>query len=235
MNRPGDRIIGVLGGMGPMAGAWFMQRLGSLTPAQDDSEHVPAILVNDPRVPDRVAPILGRGADPLPAMLAGVTRLEAAGAGAVAIACNTAHRWHGEIASATSLTVLDMVAAAVEELSSRPVTGPVGLLATRGTVAAGIYQRALAARGHEILLATEELDRACVLPAIAAVKAGAMEKAEKSAREAARQMQAAGAREILVACTELSVCWPRDFRKASVDACDALARAALHWAGALPL
>jgi aspartate racemase len=92
MNRPGDRIIGVLGGMGPMAGAWFMQRLVSLTPAQDDSEHVPAILVNDPRVPDRVAPILGRGADPLPAMLAGVTRLEAAGAGAVAIACNTAHR-----------------------------------------------------------------------------------------------------------------------------------------------
>ena len=46
-------FLGVLGGMGPMAGAAFMARLTALTEASSDQEHIPAILWSDPRVPDR--------------------------------------------------------------------------------------------------------------------------------------------------------------------------------------
>ncbi|MEM7225874.1 MAG: amino acid racemase [Pseudomonadota bacterium] len=228
MADTGERIVGVLGGMGPLAGAWFMQRLVVLTPPREERAHVPAILINDPRVPDRVAPLLeGRGENPLPAMVQGVRRLEAAGAGLVAIPCNTAHGWHAEIAAATSLPVLNMV----EIAAQAPLESPVGLLATRGTIQAGFYQSALAARGLRVLLAPEQINDDHVLPAIAAVKVGDMATAQEESRAAERALKAQGARSILLACSELSVCWPEDLRAGTLDACDALARAALRWAG----
>lgn len=229
-----DRIIGVLGGMGPLAGAWFMQRLVDLTPAERDADHVPAILVNDPRVPDRVAPITGEGASPVPAMLEGIGRLAGAGAGIVAIACNTAHRWHGEVADASPVPVLDMIAATADALAPRPTPGPVGLLATRGMIAAGLYQSALAARGLAVVVADDDLNESAVLPAIAAVKAGRMTEAESAARKAVQGMKEQGAQTLFVACTELSVCWPQDLRATTIDSCDELARAVLRWAGVSP-
>ena len=50
-----DRVLGVLGGMGPLASAQFMLRLTLLTRAAQDQDHIPAVLWSDPRVPDRTA------------------------------------------------------------------------------------------------------------------------------------------------------------------------------------
>ena len=80
------RFLGVLGGMGPMAGAVFMQRLVALTDSPSDQQHVPAILWNDPRVPDRPAGFAGAGPDPLPWMKNGVSKLVQAGAAALVVA-----------------------------------------------------------------------------------------------------------------------------------------------------
>ena len=51
-------VIGVLGGMGPAATVDFMAKLIRLTPAAREQDHLPVVVVSDPRVPDRVAPIL---------------------------------------------------------------------------------------------------------------------------------------------------------------------------------
>ena len=53
--RMTDKVLGVLGGMGPLASAQFMVRLTLLTPAERDQDHIPAVLWSDPRVPDRNA------------------------------------------------------------------------------------------------------------------------------------------------------------------------------------
>ena len=71
------RILGVLGGMGPLASACFMQRLTLLTPAERDQDHIPTILWSDPRVPDRTAARVAGGEDPLPALVRGIRGLEA--------------------------------------------------------------------------------------------------------------------------------------------------------------
>ena len=68
-------MLGVLGGMGPLASAQFMLRLTLLTPAIRDQDHIPAVLLSDPRVPERSAARLAGGADPLPALLRGVRGL----------------------------------------------------------------------------------------------------------------------------------------------------------------
>ena len=50
-----ERVLGVLGGMGPLASAHFMLRLTQLTPAERDQDHIPTVLWSDPRIPDRIA------------------------------------------------------------------------------------------------------------------------------------------------------------------------------------
>ena len=41
-------VLGVLGGMGPLAGATFAARLVQLTPVTADQAHIPVLLRNDP-------------------------------------------------------------------------------------------------------------------------------------------------------------------------------------------
>jgi hypothetical protein len=69
-----------------------MSRLVTATPAQDDADHIPPIVDTNTRVPSRVAaPIEGGGTDPAPVLAATAKRPGEAGAGALAMLCNTAH------------------------------------------------------------------------------------------------------------------------------------------------
>ncbi|WP_238296303.1 aspartate/glutamate racemase family protein, partial [Methylobacterium soli] len=78
-------MLGVLGGMGPMATVDFMGKVVRNTPAARDQEHIPMIVSSAVRIPDRTEAILGRGPDPVPALRAALRQLEAAGATRIAI------------------------------------------------------------------------------------------------------------------------------------------------------
>lgn len=95
------RLIGVLGGMGPLATIDFMQKVIDATPAERDQDHVPLIVYSVPQIPDRVGAACAGTDEPLPAMLAGIRTLEKAGVEAIAIACNTAHAWYDQLAAST--------------------------------------------------------------------------------------------------------------------------------------
>src|SRR3954466_8138774 len=152
-----EKILGVLGGMGPLASAQFMLRLTLLTPAERDQDHIPAVLWSDPRVPDRNAARLGIGPDPLPSLVRGLHGLAAAGCGAVAIPCNTAHGWIDGMRAATRLPILHIVEAAAEALRHQGIApGPIGVMGTAATLAMGLYQEGLRADGWVVSVPTEE-------------------------------------------------------------------------------
>ena len=64
-------MIGILGGMGPLATADFFAKVIAATKAARDEDHVPLLIQSDPRIPGRPAAILRGGPSPLPALLAG--------------------------------------------------------------------------------------------------------------------------------------------------------------------
>jgi aspartate racemase len=229
------KILGVLGGMGPLASAQFMLRLTLLTPAERDQEHIPAVLWSDPRVPDRTAARLGTGEDPLPSLLRGIRGLEAAGCGAIAIPCNTAHGWHAAMQAETALPILHIVEATADELARLGVAeGPIGVMGTAATLAMRLYQQGLERRGWHCLVpdAAEMAER--VTPGIALVKANRVAEAYAPLAEAARSLMARGARAVVLGCTEipLGIAAGPAPPFPVADSIDALARASITWARA---
>lgn len=229
-----DRILGVLGGMGPLASAHFMTRLTLLTPATTDQEHIPAILWSDPRVPDRTSARRG-GADPLPALLRGIKGLVAAGSQAIAVPCNTAHGWFDEMSAEAGVPLLHIVEAAATELRKVVSSGrTVAVMGTAATLEMRLYQDRLAALGWKVITPEAGEMARLVSPAIAAVKSNRVNEAYAPLAEAVRALARRGAEALVLGCTEIPLGiqagpW-RSLPVPLVDTIDSLAIAAIAWA-----
>jgi len=228
-----EKLLGVLGGMGPLASAHFMLRLTVLTPAARDQEHIPTVLWSDPRVPDRTAGKLAGGADPLPWLLRGVRGLRAAGSGAIAIPCNTAHGWYDAMA-AEGVPILHIVDAAAAALRAVAPDGVVGVMGTAGTLAMRLYQDRLERQGWRCIVPTDAEMAARVTPAIAAVKANRVGEAYAPLAAVVQSLAARGARAVVLGCTEIPLGiqagpW-QTLGVPLVDTIDALALASIGWA-----
>ena len=213
--------IGVLGGMGPLATADFLAKLVYATPATRDQDHFPVSVDSTPQIPDRVAALEGRGADPLPALVAAARRLEASGCALIAMPCNTAHLWHARLAERLSVPLLHMVDAVNGELGAARL---VGILGTTATLRHGLYQRHPGS-ARAWLLPDESEMNSLVMPGIAAVKCGDLVAGRRLLRSAARKLACRGAEAIVLACTEVPLVLAADEVPVRlVDATFALAR-----------
>lgn len=233
--EPGSmRCVGVLGGMGPLAGATYVLRLVQLTPAARDQEHIPVILVNDPSVPDRTAARLAGGASPLPAMVRSIETLVKAGADCIAIPCNTAHLWFDELQKASAKPLLHIVEAVIQDLCRHDIhQGTIGILGTPATLKFGLYQNMLTAAGYTPIVPDQDEIQRLLVPAIAAVKANQLEAAYDPLIEAVHALERKGAQAAVLGCTELPLALPQA-RRAQLgivltDSIDALALSAIDW------
>jgi aspartate racemase len=216
--------------MGPLATADFYTKLVRLTPARTDQEHPRVIIDSNPKIPDRTAGLFRQGPDPTPHLVATARGLVRAGAGVIAIPCNSAHAFLVPIRNAVGVPVLDMmeeVAAVTAALRPRPRA--VGLLATLGTIRSGLYHRALARRGIAVVESASAED-ARVQAAIKSVKAGDLgRRVRERVRAAATALTRRGAGAIILGCTELPLVMAAgDVAVPVLDGTEILAAAALR-------
>jgi aspartate racemase len=200
-----SRLVGILGGMGPLATVDLMAKIIAHTPATRDQDHVPVVAWNVPQVPDRQRALAGDGPSPLPAMLEGIARLNEAGATCIAIACNTAHHWHAELQAASAAPILHIARITLQVLQREQIAGPVGLIATHGTLAAGLYQDLLEPAGIECLSPDAAQMDALFVPGCYAIKRGAVMEGGRLLDALAEALVARGATRLLLACTEVPV------------------------------
>jgi aspartate racemase len=228
---PARSVIGVLGGMGPAATGDLFLKIVAETPAEADQDHIPVIVYSDPRVPDRTEALLYKGEDPVPWLVRGARQLERMGVSFIVIPCNTAHAFLERVEPEIGIPVLSMIDATAESISAQfPRARRVGLLATTGTIEAGIYQAALRRRGLEAIVPDDERQEHCVMPAIRAVKANNRHESVTSRLvEAAESLEQRGAHLILAACTEIPLALAADdLHVPLVDATAELAKAAVR-------
>lgn len=231
-----EPVLGVLGGMGPVATADFLLRLARLTPATRDQDHLPTIVYSDPQTPDRSDAIVAGGPSPLPALARGVDFLNRSGCALVAIPCNSAHYWYEDLAARSGVPIVHIADATSAELAGR--TGqPVGVMGTDGTIRSRIYQQRLGAAGISVIDLTDLGDANPVMRGIRAMKAGEERLARDNLQAAGRELVRRGATTLVLACTDVSAALAGVGAVAGapvLDAADCLARTSLVKLGRQP-
>jgi aspartate racemase len=206
--------VGILGGMGPAAGADFARLF--VTACADHMRHQ-GIAVSDQAfpehwlaqvpVPDRSSalgsPGFG-GHQPLEPMLQAIGKLAALGATAIAVACNTAHAWHGELQKRfPQLEVLHVAREVAHTLAARGVR-QVGLLATQGTYNAGLYTEAFAQAGVQCHSPLPEEREQLMHGIYSGVKVGDMGTAHSTFASVAEALaKRHGLQTLVLGCTEI--------------------------------
>lgn len=199
------RRIGILGGMGPEATILLMQKVVKAVSAHDDADHIPLLVDQNPQVPSRIQRLIeGTGEDPAPVLAQMAARLQAAGAQALAMPCNTAHHYASTIRAAAGIPFLDMVALSVDHAAQLAGEGSrIGVLASPAVRRVGLLDAALQARGLSALYPTNE---AVLLEAIRKIKAfGPDAVVSETLRAVSADLLANGAEIQMIACTEFSL------------------------------
>ena len=115
------KTLGILGGMGPMATACFMERITAMTAADTDQEQIPVIVYSNTQIPDRSAYLLGRpqAENPVTALRQTAHFLDGA-CDYIAMPCVTAHAFYTQIQQELSHAVLfNMVELTVQSLKAQ--------------------------------------------------------------------------------------------------------------------
>lgn len=197
--------LGIIGGLGPLASADFYFKLTRMTKALRDNEHLPAVILSVPQLPDRTEAILAGHDGPLAPLQAAVSTLNALGVACIAMPCNTAHHWYDELAANSRAQIIHIGDAVVAEIRRSVDRGRVANLATRGTLVSGFYQKRISAAEFDLCLPAHPEFQERVDNAIALVKAGSIAEAAAETERALHLAQLAGADAAVLGCTELSV------------------------------
>ncbi|WP_018694107.1 aspartate/glutamate racemase family protein [Algicola sagamiensis] len=160
------KTLGILSGMGPETGAYFLQQFTALHhSAKRDQDHPPVILFSNTQVPCRVQALIAQGPTPVPEIVRSLQQLERMGADFAIILCNTAHAYFDTIQSHVNIPLFNLVQHACEMIEQRftPMRAinnthnkenkgqsKVMLLGTTGTVHSHVYQDHSRSRNYEL-------------------------------------------------------------------------------------
>lgn len=207
-NTQQQALLGILGGMGPLATVDFLTKLTRLTPAHCDQDHLPWITISQPGIPDRSAAIKAGCNIPSLYLTKGVAWLAEQGVQLIAVPCNTSHFWFDLMQEVSPVPILHIADATIEELQRHKKQmgsmGAIAILATRGTMQAGIYSKRLLATGFELAIISE--DEQCVVDQIIHdVKCGEIEKSGVAMNALLLALAACGIDTAILGCTELPI------------------------------
>ncbi len=220
-----EKVVGILGGMGPEATVDLLQRIIRLTPATDDIDHIRCIVDNNPKVPSRIKAIVeGNGANPGPCLAEMAQNLESCGADFLVIACNTAHMYYDYVQKAVGIPVIDLIDLVVDHVQQHfPNTKKIGILASNAIKITGLYFKRFERVGLEAIY-PESLHQENLFKLIRLIKTGDTgSDIMRQYKVVCENLKNQGVRRAIIACTELSVLGS-DLPIETIDAAEILAQ-----------
>ena len=104
-----EKIVGILGGMGPYATVYFFKQIVDSTPAKKDREHLHVLIDNNVKIPSRTRAILYNEISPVRLMIKSINKLALWGADFVVVPCNSAHFFYEQVIKAIKIPWLNMI------------------------------------------------------------------------------------------------------------------------------
>ena len=200
--------LGILGGMGPEATAYFFYKIVSMTNAQSDENHIEIFIHNNTKIPDRTASILSKRRSPLEELLRSARILEEAGADLIVMPCMTAHHYIQLLQEKIDTPILNAIELCGNYIAEKePPIRNVGILATTGTIKSALFQDTLLRYGISSIVPQDALQQGLVMESIyglRGIKAGYKdEEVKKKLIEAGQNLIERGADVIIAGCTEI--------------------------------
>lgn len=224
--------LGILGGMGPAASAEFITRLIQQTIASCDQEHIPFVLWNEPRTPDRSTSMRAGNDYPLPYLKEGILSLKSVGCTYIVIPCNSAHYWYDEM-NKLGIPIIHIVDSVVDELKSLNIDNQtIGIMGTQGTIEFGIYQEFLKKEGWKCIIPDKAEMDCFVQPAIDFIKAGKLKEAELLLLTVIDSLIERGSKAVVLGCTEIPLA-VKELKQNGiplVNSIDSLVKKAIYYA-----
>lgn len=149
--------LGLIGGLGPAATVDLYDKIVKATPAKNDQEHFKVVIEQNPQIDDRTACLLNGGPDPTIAMYNCAKRLQRDGCDYIIIPCNTAHAFLPRMIRHLNVPFIDMQQTMLDEIKAKfGDNARVGLMATSGTIATGIYSKKAEKMGMKMYTPDED-------------------------------------------------------------------------------
>jgi len=162
-----EKIIGILGGMGPEATIDLFTKIVKETKVKKDQDHLRILIDNNPKIPDRTLAIQKKGPSPLIQLIRSATVLEKAGADFIIIPCVTAHYYYESLQKRIKIPILHIIEETLEYLQAKlKGISKIGLIATTGTIQTGLFQKAFSHHVIELILPAPKLQKKWVMEAI---------------------------------------------------------------------
>lgn len=201
-------MLGIIGGMGPMASAVFYDMISSKTDASCDQENLNLILLSHAGMPDRTRAILSKDEAQIEAvrskLYADAMFLQNAGCTAIAVTCNTAHYFVNMIEGEIDIPFIHLIRETAEAVASKFVAKKVAVLATDGTIKTRLYQDELSKRGVIAFTPKAEVQALVMHEIYECIKSGKPAD-EEIWQKIEEYVKAEGCEAAVLACTELSV------------------------------
>ncbi|OQY42197.1 MAG: aspartate racemase [Fusobacteriia bacterium 4572_74] len=198
-------IVGVLGGMGPIATIDLLNKIIKYTDAKKDSEHIHTLVDSNTEIPDRTAYISGYGEDPEKYLVDSALKLEAMGASFIVMPCNTAHYFYKKINESVNIPFINMIDEVAKELNS---VKKVGLLATKGTYKGHIYENIFNKYGIDVKIPPIDMQE-IVTELIYGVKEGKDDIDQIPIDKVLNYFSSLGIDKVILGCTELPVAFKK--------------------------
>lgn len=231
MKHTEKKTLGIIGGMGPAATAYFMDLVVRMTEAESDQEHLDIMVCHIPSIPDRTGYILDqRKPNPLPPIIDNGKKLAALGAGEIAIPCITAHYFYKDLCQEIPVPIVNAVEETVAHLKANGIRR-VGVMATSGTLHANVFQKELEKQGLEPVLPLAQRQKDVMDLIYKDIKSGRPGDMARF-RRVTEELRSCGAEVIVLGCTELSII-KRDapIGAGFIDVLEVLAKASIEHCG----
>jgi aspartate racemase len=231
----GDKVtkrLGVIGGLGPIATAYFYELVIQMTDARIDQEHIEMLIFSKPSIPDRTDYILGKSEEnPVHDMIDIGNLLADMGADQIAIPCITAHYFHNKLAEGIGAPIIHVIRETGQYLKDNKISRA-GIMATEGTIFSGLFQEEFNTFGIQTIIPSSEKQKDITDLIYKNVKANLPVEINKF-EAAASELREGGAEVIILGCTELSLI-KRDYDigPGFLDAMEVLAMRAILQCGA---
>ena len=218
-----NKIIGVIGGMGPYASAYFYKLL--LDKSRDfygakNNNDYPEILIDSIPVPDFISDT--KNLEKARGILSErMKRMNDYGVSVIGMTCNTAHILYKDLAKLSEVGFVSIIDAVSEKVSDLGLK-KVGLLATQTTIFQGLYREALSKT--EIFCVNTDLRTQLLHEKIIRnVIAGKEVQTKQLINQVEKFIKRENLEGIILGCTEMPLIFPKERFVNVIDCLDVLA------------